>query len=104
MCGFSRTSQQQNLAKSLTFGGDAGELLRVKVQCVDTVVEPVEVGLLQTLVPPQKRRWWLGQQKEKVCEPLLLWPEGGDQSHGETGSLSLTQSTTLPTRGKGGNA
>ena len=63
--------------KSPTFGGDAGESPRVKVQRMDAVVEPVEARLPQQLVPPRKRHWWLGQQKEKVCEPLLLWPEGG---------------------------
>ena len=33
----------------------------MKVQDVDAVVEPVEVGISQQLVPPQKRHWWLGQ-------------------------------------------
>ena len=87
MCGRSQTSQQQILAKSPTYGGDAGESPRVKVQRVDAVVEPVEVGLPQQLVPPRKHHWRLGQQKEKVRKPLLLWPKGGDQSHGEIGSL-----------------
>ena len=85
--GRSRTSQQQIFTKSPIFGGYAGESPLVKVQCVDAVVEP-EVGLPQQLVPPWKCHWWLGQKKEKICEPLLIWPEGGDQSHGEMGSLS----------------
>ena len=70
------------------FRRDAGESPRVKVQRVDAVVEPVEVGLLQQLVSSWKHHWWVGQWKEKVCEPLLLWPEGGDQSHEEIGGLS----------------
>ena len=49
---------------------------------MDAVVEQVEVGLPQQPDPPRKRARWLGQQK-KVGEPLFLWPEGGDQSHGE---------------------
>ena len=40
-------------------------------------------------VPPREGERWLGQQKE-VCEPLLLWPEGCDQSHRETRRLSDT--------------
>ena len=60
----------------------------MKVQRADAGVEPVEVGLPQQPVPPRQRERWLGQQKEKVSEPLLLRPEGGDQSHGEIGGLS----------------
>ena len=37
--------------------------------------------------------------KGKVCEPLLYWTEGGNQSHGEIG-VSMTRATTHPTRGK----
>ena len=57
----SQTSQQQIFVKSPTFGGDAGESPHVKVQRVDAVVEPVEVGLLQQPVPQRKHHWWLGQ-------------------------------------------
>ena len=74
--------------KSPTFGGDAGESPCVKVQCMDALVEAVDVGLPQQPVPPKQRKRWLGQEKEKIGEPLLLWPERGDQSHGKIGSLS----------------
>ena len=69
-----------------TFGGYAEESPRMKVQRVDAVVELVEVGLPQQPVPPGHRERWMGQQ-EKVSEPLLLWPEGGDQSWRDWGSL-----------------
>ena len=72
---------------------------KLKVQRVDALVEAVEVGLLQQPAPPRQHERWLGQQKEKVDEPLLLRPEKGDQSHGEIG-VSLTLASTLPTRGK----
>ena len=58
------------------------------VQDVNTLVEAVEAGMPQQPVPPRQRKRWLGQQKEKVGEPLLLQPEGGDQGHGEIGGLS----------------
>ena len=83
-----RTSQEQILAKSPTFGAYAGESPSVKVQRVDALVEAVEVGLPQQPVPPRQRERWLGQEKEKVSEPLLLWPERSDQGHGEIGGLS----------------
>ena len=60
----------------------------MKVQRVDALVEVVEVGLTQQLVPPRQRERWLCQQKEKVSEPLLFRPERGDQNHGEIGGLS----------------
>ena len=60
----------------------------MKVQHVDAVVELVEVGLPQQLVPSRQRERWLDQQKKKVGEPLFLRPEGGDQSHGEIGCLN----------------
>ena len=50
---------------------------------MDASVEPTEVGLPQEVVPWRKCQGWLGQQEEEVGEPLLLWPEGGDQGHGE---------------------
>ena len=49
-------------------------------------MEAVEVGLPQQPVPPRQRERRLDQQKEKVHEPLLLWPDRS--GHGETGSLS----------------
>ena len=55
---------------------------------MDALVEAVEVGLPQQLVPPGERQRWLGQQKEEVCKPPLLRPERGDQSHGEIWGLS----------------
>ena len=58
--------------KSPTFRGYAGEPPRVKVQRVDALVEAVEVGLPQQPVPPRQHERWLGQQKEKVHEPLLF--------------------------------
>ena len=55
---------------------------------MDTLVKAVEVGLPQQPVPPRQRERWLGQQKEKVREPLLLWPERSDQGHGEIEGLT----------------
>ena len=69
MCGRSRTSRQQILTKSPTFGGDAGESPRVKVQ---QVVGSVEGEGLRTT-------------------PSLaggVGVLGGDQSQGEIGCLS----------------
>ena len=60
----------------------------MKVQRVDALLEAVEVGLPQQPVSPRQRERWLGQQNEKVGEPLLLRPERGDQSHGKIGGLS----------------
>ena len=51
----------------------------MKVQLVDALVEAAEVGLPQQLVPPRQCERWLGQLKEKVHEPLLLWPERSDR-------------------------
>ena len=60
----------------------------MKIQRMDALVEVAEVGLPQQPVPPRQRERWLGQQREKVCEPLFLWPERSDQSHREIGGLS----------------
>ena len=43
--------------------------------------------LPEQTVPPSKGERWLGQWKKKVCEPLLLWPEGCDQS--SQGAMTL---------------
>ena len=59
----------------------------MKVQRVYALVEVDEVELPQQPVPPRQGERWLGHQ-EKVGEPLLLRPEGGDESHGEIGGLS----------------
>ena len=72
------------------------------VQRMDALVEATEVGLPQQPVPPRQHERWLGQQKKKVREPLLLWPERSDQSHREIG-VPLTLATTLPIREKEGN-
>ena len=55
---------------------------------MDALVEAAEVGLPQQPVPPRERERWMGQKKKEVYEPLLFWPERGDHSHGEIGSLS----------------
>ena len=60
----------------------------MKVQCVDALVEEVEVGLPKQPVPLRKRQRWLGQQEEEVCKPTLLRPEKGNQSHGEIWGVS----------------
>ena len=59
----------------------------MNVQRMDAIVEPIEVGLPQQPVPQRKHHRWLSEEEEKAGKPLLLRPEGGDQRHGEIGSL-----------------
>ena len=48
------------------------------------------MGLPEQAVPPRQGERWLGQQKNQVCEPLLLWPERPDLSHRDRRRLSDT--------------
>ena len=59
----------------------------MKVQRVDALMEQTAMGLPKQLVPARQSQGWLGQQKQQVCEPLLLWPERRDQSHRDTRRL-----------------
>ena len=82
-----RTSQQQIPSKSQTFGGDAGESPHVKIQRVDAIVEPVEVGATATTGPTTEAPLVVGSAGGGLrTTPSLV--KGGDQSHGEIGGLS----------------
>ena len=39
----------------------------MKVQRVEALVEEIAVRLQKQTVPPRQGEWWLGQQKQKVC-------------------------------------
>ena len=81
MYGRSWTSQQQILAKSLAFGGDAGESPRVKVQSMDAVVEPVEVWLAATTGSTTEEPLMVGSVEEEGLRTNPSLVRGGDQSH-----------------------
>ena len=73
----------------------------MKVQCLDALVEAVEVGLSQQLVQGSASGGWVSRRRS--TNHSFSGQRGATRVMERLG-VSLTLATTRPTSGKGGNA